>query len=79
LVTADEASTDYENQINQMTEGHHFLKQNFNVKPKISWQIDPFGASKVFPLLYHQMGFEYHIISRVDDRLKYVSVKFFKL
>ena len=61
--------------IDQMTEGHHFLKETFNVKPTISWQIDPFGASKVYPLLFQFMGFEYHIISRVDDRLKYVSRK----
>eukprot|EP01080_Neovahlkampfia_damariscottae_P000310 gene310-6724_t len=69
-VTADEASTDYVNMIDQMTEGHHYLKETFNVKPTISWQIDPFGASKVFPILFQLMGYEYHIISRVDDRLK---------
>lgn len=32
--------------------------------PKVSWQIDPFGASKEMPSLYAQMGFDGHVYNR---------------
>jgi hypothetical protein len=35
----DEASVHYEATIDQMTEGHTFLLQEFGVTPRIGWQI----------------------------------------
>ena len=39
----DEATPYYEDIIDQMTLGHKFILDNFNVTPTIGWQIDPFG------------------------------------
>ena len=41
----DEAATYYEDIIDQMTTGHKFIKENFDVVPTIGWHIDPFGHS----------------------------------
>lgn len=35
----DEACVLYDATIDQMTEGHRFLMENFNVRPRIGWQI----------------------------------------
>lgn len=43
----DEAATHYIDMIDQTTLGHLFIKAEFNVTPRIGWQIDPFGHSAV--------------------------------
>lgn len=43
----DEATTHYIDMIDQTTLGHKFIKEEFNVTPRIGWQIDPFGHSAV--------------------------------
>lgn len=35
----DEAITNYVSVINQMTEGHLFILENFGVAPKVAWHI----------------------------------------
>ena len=40
----DEATTNYVDTINQMTEGHQFLLEEFNVTTRIAWHI---GKDKV--------------------------------
>ncbi|KYQ94434.1 alpha-mannosidase [Tieghemostelium lacteum] len=67
----DEAVTHYQAVINQMTIGHQFLLSEFGVTPTISWQIDPFGASTLTPILFSLMGIKYSVIDRLDQRLKY--------
>jgi alpha-mannosidase len=39
----DEATAHYIDMIDQTTLGHRFIKEEFNVTPRIGWQIDPFG------------------------------------
>jgi len=41
----DEASPSFVDMIDQTTLGHRYLLQQFNVTPKTTWQIDPFGHS----------------------------------
>lgn len=41
-------------------------------RPKIGWQIDPFGHSKEMATIYSQLGYDALIFSRLDylDRLQ---------
>jgi hypothetical protein len=54
----------------QMTEGHQFLLDTFGVTPRLGWQIDPFGASSVTPTLFSMMGFDGHVIQRINYQTK---------
>lgn len=69
-VMHDEAVTDLDDEILQMTEGHGFLYQTFGVRPQFSWHVDPFGASATTPVLFALAGFDAHLISRIDYDLK---------
>lgn len=66
----DEAVTDLDDEILQMTEGHGFLYETFGVRPQFSWHVDPFGASATTPVLFALAGFNAHLISRIDYDLK---------
>ncbi|CAJ1086096.1 epididymis-specific alpha-mannosidase [Xyrichtys novacula] len=69
-VMHDEAVTDLDDEILQMTEGHGFLYETFGVRPQFSWHVDPFGASATTPILFSLAGFNAHLISRIDYDLK---------
>ncbi|CAK65951.1 unnamed protein product (macronuclear) [Paramecium tetraurelia] len=62
----DEATTYYEDIIDQMTLGHKFLKDTFNYVPNIGWQIDPFGHQNSQAALSYQMGFNAWFFARID-------------
>ncbi|KAM6583976.1 hypothetical protein CsatB_010978 [Cannabis sativa] len=69
----DEAATHYIDMIDQTTLGHRFIKAEFNVTPRIGWQIDPFGHSAVQAyLLGAEVGFDSFFFGRIDyqDRAK---------
>ncbi|KAL6494430.1 hypothetical protein OROGR_031230 [Orobanche gracilis] len=69
----DEATTHYIDMIDQTTLGHRFIKDEFNVVPRIGWQIDPFGHSAVQAyLLGAEVGFDALYFARIDyqDRAK---------
>ncbi len=53
----DEATVYYEDVIDQMTLGHHFLKEEFGYIAEIGWQVDPFGHMNSMASLFSQMGF----------------------
>lgn len=76
-VMQDEALTTFGADIDQMTLGHQFLFQNFGVKPTKGWQIDPFGASSVTPLLNKLTGFDAHLIDRVTNKVFFFLFFFF--
>ncbi|KZV46217.1 lysosomal alpha-mannosidase-like [Dorcoceras hygrometricum] len=74
----DEATTHYIDMIDQTTLGHRFLKEDFNVTPRVGWQIDPFGHSAVQAyLLGAEVGFDSLFFARIDyqDRAKRSSDK----
>ncbi|KAJ4728881.1 Alpha-mannosidase [Melia azedarach] len=69
----DEAVAHYIDMIDQTTLGHQFIKEEFNVTPRIGWQIDPFGHSAVQAyLLSAEVGFDSLFFARIDyqDRAK---------
>uniref|UniRef100_A0A7N8X3H4 Alpha-mannosidase n=1 Tax=Mastacembelus armatus TaxID=205130 RepID=A0A7N8X3H4_9TELE len=78
-VMHDEAVTDLDDEILQMTEGHGFLYETFGVRPQFSWHVDPFGASATTPVLFALAGFNAHLISRIDYDLKETMQKNKKL
>ncbi|UJR26763.1 hypothetical protein I4U23_008078 [Adineta vaga] len=64
----DEASTHYNSIIDQHTLGAEFLHEEFGEcgRPKIGWQIDPFGHSREQASLFAQMGFDGLFFGRAD-------------
>ncbi|KAM7509321.1 hypothetical protein LguiA_019774 [Lonicera macranthoides] len=69
----DEATPHYIDLIDQTTLGHQFIKFEFGQKPRVGWQIDPFGHSAVQAyLLGAELGFDSLFFARIDyqDRAK---------
>ncbi|WZZ12696.1 hypothetical protein YC2023_105785 [Brassica napus] len=69
----DEATCHYIDMIDQMTLGHRFIMQTFNIIPRAAWQIDPFGHSSVQAyLMGAELGFDSLHFARIDyqDREK---------
>lgn len=69
----DEATPHYIDLIDQTTLGHQFIKEEFGQKPRVGWQIDPFGHSAVQAyLLGAELGFDSLFFARIDyqDRAK---------
>jgi hypothetical protein len=62
----DEACTHYEDMINNMMIGHQFLLEEFGVKPRIGWHVDPFGHSNANPRLFADMGFDAWFFAGLD-------------
>lgn len=63
----DEAAPFYMDMIDQTTLGHKFLMEQFGVRPKTGWQIDPFGHSATqAALLSAEVGFEGLFFGRID-------------
>ena len=66
----DEACPIYEDMIENMMYGHRFILENFGVKPRIGWQIDPFGHSNTNARLFAEMGFDAWFFARLDHKDK---------
>uniref|UniRef100_A0A0B7AW15 Alpha-mannosidase n=1 Tax=Arion vulgaris TaxID=1028688 RepID=A0A0B7AW15_9EUPU len=64
----DEAATHYTAIIDQHKLGFEYLRHNFGdcARPKIGWQIDPFGHSREHASLFAQFGFDGLFFGRLD-------------
>ncbi|CAM4947282.1 unnamed protein product [Rotaria socialis] len=64
----DEGVTHYSSIIDQHSLGAEFLRDEFGEcgRPKLGWQIDPFGHSREVASLFAQMGFDGLFFGRVD-------------
>ena len=65
-VMHDEAGSYYKHLIDNMRIGLKFLKEEFNITPKIGWFIDPFGHSSATSHILSQMNFEKIVLTRID-------------
>jgi hypothetical protein len=66
----DEACPIYEDMIDNMMIGHDFILKEFGVKPRIGWQIDPFGHSNTNARIFAEMGFDAWFFARLDHQDK---------
>jgi hypothetical protein len=62
----DEACPTYEDMINNHIIGHQWILDEFGVKPRIGWQIDPFGHSNTNARIFAEMGFDAWFFARLD-------------
>ncbi|CAF3582661.1 unnamed protein product [Rotaria sp. Silwood1] len=64
----DEGATHYNSIIDQHSLGAEFLRDQFGEcgRPKLGWQIDPFGHARETASLFAQMGFDGLFFGRVD-------------
>ena len=69
----DEAVAHYQSIIDQFTIGLHFLNETFGEcgRPRVGWQIDPFGHSREQASLFTKMGFDGLFFARLDYRDKW--------
>lgn len=75
----DEAGTHYQSIIDQFAWGLKFLNDTFGEcgRPKVGWQIDPFGHSREQASLFAQMGYDGFFVTRLDyqDKLNRLNTK----
>lgn len=72
-VMNDEANTHYYAMIDQMIEGHEWIRVNLNgttVKPQSGWAIDPFGLSPTMAFILKRMGMKQMVIQRTHFAVK---------
>ena len=65
-VMHDEACSYYKHSIDNMRIGLKFLKEEFNITPRIGWFIDPFGHSSATSHILKQMNFDKIVLTRID-------------
>jgi len=57
-----------------MMAGHDFVKKEFGVRPRVGWQIDPFGHSNANARLFAEMGFDAFMFARLDYQEKEIRL-----
>ena len=62
---ADEACPDQASFLQNMQTGLRWLQETFGKRPRVGWQIDPFGLSAATPSLLAKLGFHGLVINRI--------------
>lgn len=71
----DEACTHYDDMMNNMMIGHEWLENEFGIRPRVGWSIDPFGHSNANARLFAEMGFDSWFFARIDYEDKAVRME----
>lgn len=68
----DEAAAHYHSIIDQLTFGIKYMEDTLGqcARPKIGWQIDPFGHTREMASIFAQMGYDALFFARLDYRDK---------
>ncbi|GAB0093322.1 Alpha-mannosidase [Sergentomyia squamirostris] len=64
-VMTDEANVHLYAMVDQLIEGHQWVKNHLNVTPRVGWSIDPFGHGSTVPFLLSSSDFDGAIIQRI--------------
>jgi alpha-mannosidase II len=80
-VMNDEANTHYFSMIEQMVEGHQWLRANIdaNIDVNNGWSIDPFGYTPTMAYILKKSGLQHMVIQRVHYSIKKYLAKDKKL
>ncbi|XP_052271397.1 alpha-mannosidase 2x-like [Dreissena polymorpha] len=70
LVMPDESLTHFNAILDQLVEGHQWVKQTFNITIENNWAIDPFGHSATVPYLLREAGLKNMVIQRTHFAVK---------
>uniref|UniRef100_A0A8D9EML1 Alpha-mannosidase n=1 Tax=Cacopsylla melanoneura TaxID=428564 RepID=A0A8D9EML1_9HEMI len=57
-VMTDEATSHVFAMVDQLIEGHQWLKNNLGMEPRSGWSVDPFGHGATVPYLLKSSGFD---------------------
>lgn len=71
----DEANVHLYAMVDQLIEGHQWLKENLNYTPTTGFSIDPFGHGSTLPYLLAASGFKGTIIQRIHYAWKQFLAK----
>ena len=67
MVSSDEACPSYMDIIRNFELAHEWLNSEFNVKPRVGMQLDPFGHSNMVAHLFSEMGLDAMIFARINE------------
>ena len=75
-MSTDEACTDYVDILRNFEQAQSFLDREFEkLRPKIGWQLDPFGHSSANAFLFSELGLDTMVFSRINEQEKERRIK----
>ena len=77
-VMTDEANVDFFSMVDQLVEGHEFMRSQLGVVPANSWSVDSFGHGGAFPHLLAKAGINNMVIMRIHYAWKEWLARFQK-
>lgn len=67
-VGTDECTANYADIIMNFQIGHRWLESEFGVRPRVGWNIDPFGHTEANAAIFADLGFEALFFARIGQK-----------